>query len=69
MYGIVKKFGSYDESVIDQRNERPLTIAFATIVVVWAMVFGLTFASAHAGGHSASWTSGVVAVIGSSVAR
>lgn len=69
MYGIVKSFGSYDESVIDQRNERPLTIAFATILLVWAMAFGLTFASAHVGGHSGSWTSGAMAAIGSSVAR
>ncbi len=30
----------YDESLIDHRNERPLAIAFATIVVVW-MAFGL----------------------------
>jgi hypothetical protein len=31
----------YDESLIDHRNERPLTIAFATIVIVWMLAFGL----------------------------
>jgi hypothetical protein len=40
--------GLYDESVIDDRNERPLMIAFATIVTVW-MAFGLVSASAHVG--------------------
>ena len=34
----------YDESLIDHRNERPLTIAFATIVIVW-MAFGLVSVS------------------------
>ena len=33
--------------LIDDRNERPLTIALATIVMVWSLAFALTFGSAH----------------------
>jgi hypothetical protein len=44
--------GFYDESVIDDRNERPLTIALATIVMVWALAFGLVFVSAQLGAQS-----------------
>jgi len=33
--------GFYDESLIDHRNERPLAVAFATILIVWALAFGL----------------------------
>ena len=68
MYGIVKRFGSYDESVIDHRNEQPLAIALATIVVVW-MAFGLTFAPGHLGVHSGSWATGAAALIDASVMR
>ncbi len=39
----------YDESVIDDRNERPLMIAFATIVTVWVLAFGLVSVSAQIG--------------------
>ena len=38
--------GLYDEGVIDDRNQRPLTIALATIVVVWMLAFGLVSVSA-----------------------
>ena len=38
--------GLYDESLIDDRNERPLTIAFATIVMVWMLAFGIVSVSA-----------------------
>ena len=68
MYGIVRRFGSYDESVIDYRNERPLAIALATIVVVW-MAFGLTFASGHLRVHSGSWATGAAALNDASVMR
>jgi hypothetical protein len=44
--------GLYDEGVIDDRNQRPLTIALATIVVVWMVVFGLVSVSAHIGALS-----------------
>jgi hypothetical protein len=39
--------GFYDHSLIDHRNERPLTIAFATIVIVWMAAFGLVSVSAQ----------------------
>jgi hypothetical protein len=41
--------GLYDDGLIDHRNTRPLTIAFATIVTVWMLAFGLVSASAHIG--------------------
>lgn len=44
--------GLYDEGVIDDRNQRPLTIALATIVVVWMVVFGLVSVSVHIGALS-----------------
>jgi hypothetical protein len=43
--------GLYDEGVIDHRNVRPLTIAFATIVMVWMMAFGIVSVSAQLGAH------------------
>ncbi len=44
--------GLYDEGLIDHRNERPLTIAFATIVLVWMLAFGIVSVSAQFGAHS-----------------
>jgi hypothetical protein len=44
--------GLYDEGVIDDRNERPLTIAFATIVTVWVLAFGIVSVSAQLGAQS-----------------
>ena len=44
--------GLYDASVIDGRNERPLTIAFATIVLVWMLAFGVVSVSAQLGARS-----------------
>ena len=41
--------GLYDEGSIDDRNQRPLTIALATIVAAWMVVFGLVAVSAHVG--------------------
>jgi hypothetical protein len=32
--------GLYDVNMIDNRNERPLTIAFATIVTMWLLGLG-----------------------------
>jgi hypothetical protein len=37
----------YDEGLIDNRNARPLTIAFATIVTVWMAAFGIVSVSAQ----------------------
>ena len=39
--------GLYDEGLIDHRNARPLTIAFATIVTMWLLGFGLVFVSTN----------------------
>jgi hypothetical protein len=44
--------GLYDQSLIDDRNERPLTIAFATIVMVWMLAFGIVSVSAQIGVQS-----------------
>ena len=44
--------GLYDESLIDDRNERRLTIAFATIVMVWMLAFGIVSVSAQIGAQS-----------------
>jgi hypothetical protein len=38
--------------MIDDRNERPLTIAFATIVTMWLLGFGLVFVSTHLNAQS-----------------
>jgi hypothetical protein len=35
----------YDHSMIDDRNLRPLAIAFVTILMVWMAVFGLNSVS------------------------
>ena len=37
----------YDQGMIDDRNLRPLAIAFATILMAWILVFGLVFVSAQ----------------------
>jgi len=44
--------GLYDKSLIDDRNARPLTIAFATIVMVWMLAFGIVSVSAQIGAQS-----------------
>ena len=44
--------GLYDEGLIDRRNARPLTIAFATIVTVWMLAFGLVSVSAQINAQS-----------------
>ena len=41
--------GLYDANMIDDRNERPLTIAFATIVMMWMLAFGIVSVSAQIG--------------------
>jgi hypothetical protein len=44
--------GLYDQRSIDDRNARPLTIAFATIVMVWMLAFGIVSVSAQIGAQS-----------------
>jgi hypothetical protein len=61
----IRQSSSFDGIVVDARNERPLTIALATILMVWSFAFALTFASGHARAPSASWLSGAAAVMSS----
>jgi hypothetical protein len=44
MFGNVKQSSPFGGVLVDTRNERPLVIALATIILLWAMVFALTFA-------------------------
>jgi hypothetical protein len=55
--------GFYDESVIDHRNERPLTIALATIVLMWTLTFGIASVSAHLASQACHFAHGPQAVI------
>ena len=61
MFG-TKHSDSFDGVVIDDRNERPLAVALATIVVVWSVVFGMTFASSHSNRHYADWVGAAIAI-------
>lgn len=54
--------GFYDASAIDDRNARPLMIAFATIVMVWMLAFGLVSVSAHVGAQSHHMAQGVASI-------
>jgi hypothetical protein len=54
--------GLYDESLIDDRNERPLTIAFATIVMVWMLAFGIVSVSAQIGAQSHHMAEGAASI-------
>ena len=65
MFGNVRQSSPFDGILIDNRNERPLTVALATIIMVWSLAFALTFASAHTGANSASWPSGAAAITSS----
>jgi hypothetical protein len=52
----------YDEGVIDDRNARPLTIALATIVMVWMLAFGVVSVSAQFGAHSHQMAESAVSI-------
>ena len=67
MFGNVRQSSPFDGILIDDRNERPLTIALATIIMVWSLAFALTFASGHARAHSTNWVGDAVAVMSSTV--
>ena len=58
-------FGLYDVNVIDDRNERPLTIAFATIVTMWLVGFGLVFVSTHLNADSGQIAQSAAPIAGS----
>jgi hypothetical protein len=55
--------GLYDEGLIDRRNVRPLTIAFATIVTVWMLAFGLVSMSGQLSAQSGNLAHGCAAAI------
>jgi hypothetical protein len=57
--------GLYDERMIDDRNVRPLTIAFATIVMVWMMAFGIVSVSAQLGAGSHHMADSAVSIASS----
>ena len=59
--------GFYDEGLIDHRNERPLAVALATILVVWALAFGLVSASGHLNAHPRSFADRCAAAISTMV--
>jgi hypothetical protein len=64
MFSNLRQSSPFDGMLIDDRNERPLTVALATILVVWSLAFALTFASSgHTGASSVSWLSGAAAVM------
>ena len=65
MFSNLRQSSPFDGIRIDDRNERPLTVALATILVVWSLAFALTFASGHIGANSASWLTGAAAVTSS----
>jgi hypothetical protein len=56
--------GLYDVNMIDDRNERPLTIAFATIVTMWLLGFGLVFVSTHVNAESGQMAQSAAPITG-----
>jgi hypothetical protein len=65
MFSNLSQSSPFDGILIDDRNERPLKVALATILVVWSLAFALTFASGHMGANTTSWLSGAAAVASS----
>ncbi len=53
----------YDEGLIDHRNERPLAVAFATILIVWTLAFGLVSLSGDLHAQSRHLADGCVQMI------
>jgi hypothetical protein len=47
MYDFSTNSVSTTTALIDNRNERPMLIALATIISVWSMALMLSLASAH----------------------
>jgi hypothetical protein len=60
---IFKNSSFYDESLIDHRNERPLAIAFATIILVWMLAFGLVSVSGQFHAQSSHFADGCARAI------
>ena len=65
MYEISKHPGPFDEALIDERNERPLTSALTAIVMVWSLAFAIAFASGHGRALLADSPSSGAAVVSS----
>jgi uncharacterized membrane protein len=63
----VERSRLHHESVINDRNLRPLTIAVATIAVVWMLVFGAVFVSAQIGSYSRHLADGPAPVVSTAV--
>jgi hypothetical protein len=63
MSRIFKNSSFYDESLIDHRNERPLVIAFATIILVWMLAFGLVSVSGQLHAQSSHFADGCARAI------
>jgi hypothetical protein len=57
----------YDEGLLDHRNERPLAVAFATILVVWTLAFGLMSASGQINLRSEFFAEGSAAAMSAMV--
>jgi hypothetical protein len=57
----------YDEGLIDHRNERPLAVAFTTILIVWTLALGLVSASGHLNAQPSSLADGCAAAISTMV--
>ena len=60
-------YGLYDQGMIDDRNLRPLAIAFATILMAWMLVFGLVSVSAQMVAQTHNFADGSAPAISSTV--
>jgi hypothetical protein len=63
MSRILANSGFYDEGLIDHRNTRPLAVAFATILLVWTLVFGFVSVSGQLHAQSGNFADGCARAI------
>jgi hypothetical protein len=63
MSRILANSAFYDEGLIDHRNERPLAVAFATILIVWTLAFGLVSLSGQVHAQSGHLADGCARMI------
>jgi hypothetical protein len=57
----------YDDGMIDDRNLRPLAIAFVTILMGWMLAFGLYFVSTQTGVQSYNLANGPAPIASTTV--
>ena len=57
----------YDQGMIDDRNLRPLAIAFVTILMGWMLAFGLYFVSTQTGVQSYNLANGPAPIASTAV--